>query len=151
MSVHKGSCPEDASAPITARWGGGVCGVCVYVCAVACSSSACAVHVCAVCVRACVHRWETLFSSLDKDLGVLRGGPVWGRRTGRRWAHLSLGWSRFKSPMAQISDCCPRQQLSRVGCQAGSQLLGSAGKAGLRPGQRDDLFLPWEGRGAKSP
>lgn len=45
--------------------------------------------------------------------------------------------------MAQISDCCPRQQLNQVGCQAGSWILISAGRAGLCPGQRGDLFPPW--------
>lgn len=111
----------------------------------------CLCGACVQCARVCVHKWETLSCSLDKDLCELQGGVEWGQRTRRRWAQLSLGCSRSKSSVAQSSDCCSRQQLSRVGCQAGSQLLSSAGKAGLHPGQRNDLFPPWEGRGAKSP
>lgn len=71
--------------------------------------------VCAVRTCVCVHRWETLSCSLDKDLCELQGGAQWGQRTRRRWAQLSLGCSRFKSPVAQSSDCCSRQQLIKQG------------------------------------
>lgn len=72
---------------------------------------------------------------LDKGLCTLRGGAERGRRTGRRWAHISRGCSRFRSPLAQI---CPGQGQGRLCCRAPRQRLSSAGKAGLCPGRRDD-------------